>query len=70
MLITKIYGNPTDYLFIVTDGTEENTFEYRWGKTPPEGQTLTEYLQNCKREAELLAQFEIDKKAPPKEIVL
>lgn len=70
MLTTKAYENMTDYLFIVTDGTKENTFEYRWGKTPPEGQDLTTYLQNCKREAELLAQMEIDRKDPPQEIAI
>ncbi|KJR97946.1 MAG: hypothetical protein VR68_11585 [Peptococcaceae bacterium BRH_c4a] len=70
MLITKAYENPTNYLFIITDDTQEDTFEYMWGKTPPEGQTLEQYLQNCKRESELLAQYEIDRKAPPKEIQL
>lgn len=70
MLNTKMFEESKSYLLSVTDGTEENTFEYRWGKTPPEGQELKTYLQNCKREAELLAQYEIDKKVPPKEIVL
>lgn len=70
MLQTKAYSNLTDYLFVVTNGTEENTFEYRWGKEPSEGQDLQTYLQNNKREAELLAQYEIDKKAPPQEIVI
>lgn len=70
MLALKVYEKPVEYLFCVTDGTEENTFEYRFRKEPPEGQTLETYLQSCKREAELLAQLEIDRKAPPQEIQL
>lgn len=67
-LTTKIYEHPTNYILAITDGAEE--FKYLFPKNPPEGQDLSTYLQNCKREAELLAQLEIDKKAPPKEIVL
>ena len=70
MLTTKVFEDSTAYMFSVTDGTEDNTFEYKWGKTPPEGQNLTTYLKNCKREAELLAQLEINKKAPLQEIQL
>lgn len=70
MLTTTAVENTTEYIFTVTDGTPENTFEYRWGKEPPEGQTITEYLQACKREAELLAQYEIDKKAEPTPVTL
>jgi hypothetical protein len=56
---------PQTYDFTVTDGTKENTFIYSWGKEPNEGQTVTEYIQQCKNEALLLAQHEIDKKAKP-----
>lgn len=70
MLTTKASETATEYIFSVTDGTEENTFEYRWGKMPPAGQTIEQYLQNCKREAELLAQYEIDKKAEPAPVTL
>jgi hypothetical protein len=58
------------YDFTVTDGTEENTFVYSWGKEPNEGQTVTDYLQQCKGEALLLAQHEIDQKAEPTEITI
>ena len=67
-LTTTAVSTATEYIFTVTDGTEEN-FIYKWGKEPPEGQTVQEYLQSCKCESELLAQYEIDKKAPPEEIV-
>jgi len=68
MLTTKIYEESNHFLFVVTDGTY--TFEYRWGKETTEGQTTEVYLQNCKREAELLAQHEIDKMRPPQEITI
>lgn len=45
-------------------------FERTWGKEPPEGQTLNDYLSNCKREFELLAAEELAKRQPPEEIVL
>jgi len=67
-LSTTAAATATEYIFTVTDGMEENAFVYKFGKQPPEGQTLQEYLQNCKREAELLAQLEIDKKQPPQEM--
>lgn len=60
----------TSYVFTATDGTEENTFVCEWGKQPPEGQTKTEYLQSCKREATLLAEDEIRRKQPPTELVI
>lgn len=68
MLTTTAVEDSREYIFTTTDGTEGNTFEYRWGKEAPEGQTVQEYLQNCKREAELLTQLEIDKNQPPQEI--
>lgn len=58
------------YIFTVTDGTEENTFIYEWGKQPPAAQTKTQYLQSCKREAQLLAEDEIARKATPTEVVI
>jgi hypothetical protein len=58
------------YDFTVTDGTEENTFVYSWGKELNEGQTIEEYLQQCKNEALLLAQHEIDQKAEPTAITI
>lgn len=69
-LAVTVYEYLTEYLFIVNDETGENTFEYRWSKTQPEDQTLEEYLQNCKREACLLAEHEIAKKQPPLEIIV
>ena len=41
-----------------------NKFVYNFGKIPPVGQLLNDYLQNCKRESGLLAQYEIDKNLP------
>jgi len=70
MLSTKIFEESTAYKFVVTNTIEGNSFEYEFGKQIPEGQELTEYLQNCKREAELLAQMEIDKKQTSQEIIL
>ncbi|MFK7695926.1 hypothetical protein, partial [Paenibacillus sp. HJGM_3] len=55
----------TEYIFTVTDGTEENTFIYPFGKKPLAGVTLADHQQSCKREAILLAQYEIDQKQPP-----
>lgn len=69
-LTTTAKESATEYILTVTDSTEENAFEYRFGKEPPEGQDSQIYLQNCKREAELLAQHEINKKAPPQVIVI
>ena len=60
----------TEYIFIVTYGTEENSLKYRFVKEPPEDQELITYFQNCKNEVELLAQHEIEIKAPPQEIQL
>ena len=68
MLDTKVFEDTTDYLFIVTDETTENTFHYKWSKKPPEDQSPTDYLQSCKRESELLAQYELSKKIKPQEI--
>lgn len=68
MLITTAVETASAYVFTVSDGTDENTFVYEWGKEPPEGQTKTEYLKACKREAELLAADEIARKAPPTEL--
>lgn len=62
--------SPLTYDFTVTDGTPENTFVYSWGKESNEGQTVTEYLQQCKGEALLLAQHEIDQKAEPTAITI
>jgi len=68
MLATTAKETATEYILTVTDGEFE--FEYNWGKEPLEGQTLEEYLQSCKREAELLAQFEIDKNTEPMPVQL
>ncbi len=67
-LTTTAKETSTEYIFTVTDGTPENTFEYRWGKTLPEGQTVQQYLQNCKREAQFLAEHELAQAQPPQEI--
>lgn len=68
----KAYEQDTSYLFVVTETVDEKdyTFNYEYIKQPPAGQTKTQYLQNCKSEAELLAQYELDKLAPPKEILI
>jgi hypothetical protein len=70
MLTVKVYSLEQVYRFIVTDGTEENTYTYDYTKQPPEGQTTQEYLQNCKNESLALAQWEIDQKAPPEELTI
>ena len=68
MLTTKAYELETSYLFETTDG--KLSFQYSFVKSIPEGLTKTEYLQNCKREVEALAEFEIAKLTPPEEIQL
>jgi len=68
VLDTKVFNTATDYVFSVTDGAD--TYEYSFAKEVSEGQDLTTYLQNCKREAELLAQLEIDQKVSPQEIII
>lgn len=60
----------TAFVFTATDGTAGNSYLYEWGKRPPEGQTKTQYLQSCKREAQLLAEDEIVRKQPPTELAL
>lgn len=71
MLTVKAFEKELSYQFDVTDGTEVNIFTYDFGKEPPhQGQTKTEYLQGCKREAQLLAEDEIARKAPPTELVI
>lgn len=70
MLTTTAVETGSEYIFTVTDGTAENTFVYEWGKQPPEGQTKSEYLQSCKREALLLAQDAINRKEPPTELII
>lgn len=49
-----------EYVFTVTDGVYK--FVYRFGKDQD--------IQVSKREAELLAQMEINKNQPPQEIIL
>ena len=61
----KCFEEPNTYLFIV-----ENTFEYRWSKEIPEGKTLDDYLQTCKRESLLLGANEIIQSQQPQEIVV
>jgi len=68
MLSIKIFENSIEYIYIITNN--EDSFEYRWGKIPTEGQTVEDYIQKCKHEAELLSQYEIDKKQPPQEITI
>jgi hypothetical protein len=62
MMISAV-ENDLEYVFTVSEGSD--VFEYRWGKEVPEGQSIEEYLQMCKRESLLLAQHEITKKQPP-----
>jgi hypothetical protein len=70
MLTISAVESTVAYIFTVTDGTDENTFIYEWGKEPSEGVELADYLQSCKREALLLAEHEIAKKQPPTELVI
>jgi hypothetical protein len=46
MLTVQAYDRGLFYLFIVTDGTKENTYNYEFLKQPPEGVELSDYLQN------------------------
>lgn len=39
--------------------------KFTWGLTPPEGQTVTEYLENIKREIGLLVDLELTKLNQP-----
>ncbi|MEX2395873.1 MAG: hypothetical protein WD491_02560 [Balneolales bacterium] len=66
MLNTTAVESLTSYDFTVTDGMK--TFKYSWSKDAPEGQTTEEYIQSCKREAELLARHELDKNVEPTEL--
>jgi hypothetical protein len=68
MLTVTAVDTGISYLFTVTDGTEENTYQYEFSKQVPEGLTKNQYLQNCKNESLALAQYEIDKKQPPEEL--
>jgi hypothetical protein len=68
MLTTTAVETATEYIFTVTDG--DYSTSWSWGKQPPEGQSTSEYLQSCKREAELLASHEIVQLRPPTPIVL
>lgn len=70
MLTATAKETSAAYVFTVTDGTEENTYIYEWSKQLLDGQTKTTYLQSCKREAQLLAEDEIARKAPPTELVI
>jgi hypothetical protein len=70
MLTVKAYSKENCYEFVVTDGTEENTYTYDYSKYPPEGVSTSDYLQSCKSESLALAQWEFDQKAPPEELVI
>jgi sugar/nucleoside kinase (ribokinase family) len=70
MITVTAIETATAYIFTTTDGSVENTFVYEWGKEPPDGQTEEEYLQSCKREAELLAADAIGRLQPPTPIEL
>jgi hypothetical protein len=70
MLTVKAYSLETCYRFVVTDGTEENTYTYDYVKTPPDGITTQDYLTTCKNESLALAQWEIDQKAPSEELII
>lgn len=77
---TQAYNTPQGYLFrihldttkVLGDGSPDPAWviEYTWSKTPPDGQTATEYLTACKREATLLAELELARRQPPTEIAL
>lgn len=67
-MITTAVETATAYVFTVTEG--EQVFTYEWGKQPSDGQKVQEYLQNCKREAELLATDSIARTQMPIEVKL
>lgn len=62
-MITTALEMPTSYRFTVVD--DGQSFVFDWCKEPPAGQTLEDYLQQCKTEAELLAAHEIAMQAEP-----
>lgn len=70
MITVTAVETQTAFIFTATDGTEENTFVYEWNILVPAGQTKTEYLKACKREALLLAEDAIARKQPPTELVV
>lgn len=65
MLTVSATETASSYQFIVKDDESQSEFIYEWGKRPPEGHTKEEYLQSCKREAQLLAQDELDRSKEP-----
>lgn len=67
-MITTAAETTSVYIFTVTEG--EQSFVYEWGKQPPQGQTAPQYLQSCRREAELLAADEIAQQQAPTPINL
>ncbi len=59
---TSVFENATNYVIKIVIG--DYKFITTWGKDPISGgQTREEYLQACKREAELLAQYENERLA-------
>ena len=56
-LTVRIQQGQGCYVFTVTLG--ENEKEYQFGATPPDGQTLKQYLENCKKEVLLLAELDL-----------
>lgn len=67
-MTTTAVETATAYVFTVIDS--EQNFVYEFCKQPPEGVKLTDYLQSCKREAELLATAEIAQNQPPTPITI
>ena len=45
------------FIFTVTSGVVEKQYEF--GSTPPEGQSIKQYLENCKKEVLLLAELDL-----------
>ena len=56
-LTVRIQQGQNCYFLTVTSGEIEK--QYQFCSTPPEGQSLKQYLENCKKEALLLAELEL-----------
>lgn len=62
----KVYEQETTYKFVCTK--DEYEFVYEYIKEPPEGVELSQYLQDCKENSIGLAEWELSKLEPPKEL--
>lgn len=58
------------YIFTVNDDTDGKIYVYEWTKEYPEGITVEEYIDSCKRESLLLTEHTITQNIPPTPINL